>query len=546
MHRSLLVVVLFVSIVQAFMPWDWPDDPDGTDGVSHETITRRAFDNMVELYWPNLVISRSMVDARHTIISSNGKVDEDQYHSARHFDAENFDGGQFVLTGTPVDASETADYGDVDLLHQIFWYLDTYSINDARVALGKALHAIQDFYSHTNWVEMGNREPHSGLGRVNSVLVYAPETQDTCTSCKEPLPDTEIEQCNDCDHNIIGQSLTSGYYPDEDRSALPNVAKCRHGGPWDDQGALPQSTDGINKDNMDCYWSSHGPKYHEMAVKLATLASEQFINDIRSAITTDKNGEIAEQQMRLLFGVDNVPQPDLDKRQLDPSRQSDFNFAPVLTVSNHASVTMERRRKLYSYSVPVDGFTEAIRFTVQGDHSITVSRPDGSTVESGDPNVDISILPDSTYLTVTSPPPGSWEVSLNGAGKFSLSVSSQSSIHFSFSFAEVRGRPGHSGWAPNPDIVPTPGIDLPVLGNLDGGQFSDVMYQIRNENGDILSENLPFILGSGELGRPSKNSFFGFINIPSSDCHAYVTGNDSAGHSFIRHHPIRYEPATPN
>jgi hypothetical protein len=544
MHRSLLVLVLFVSIVQAFMPWDWPDDPDGTEGVSHETITRRAFNNMAELYWPDLVISRSMVDARHAIISGNGKVDEDQYHSARHFDAENFDGGQFVLTGTPVDAAETADYGDVDLLHQIFWYLDTYSINDARVALGKALHAIQDFYSHTNWVELGNREPHSGLGRVDGVLVYASETEDTCTSCKES--DTENDDCNNCDHNIIGQSLTSGYYPDEDRSALPDVAKCRHGGPWDNQGSLPKSTDGINKDNMDCYWSSHGPMYHGIAVKLATLASEQFINDIRSTIATDKTGDIAEQQMRLLFGVDSVPQPDFVKRQIDPTRQSDFNFAPVLTVSNHASVTTERRRKLYSYSIPVDGFTEAIRFTLQGDYSITVSRPDGSIVESGDPNVDISFLSDSTSLTITSPPPGLWEVSLNGVGKFSLGVSSQSSIHFSFSFAEVRGRPGHSGWAPIPDIVPTPGIDLPVLGNLEGGQFSDVMYQIRNENGDIVNDNLSFIRGSGELGRPSKNSFFGFINIPSSNCHAYVTGNDSAGHSFIRHHPIRYEPATPN
>ena len=542
MHHSPVVLVLFISIVQAFVAYDWPDDPDGTGGVSHSTITRRVFNNLAQVYWPNSFMSRSMIHARDTIISANAAVDDDQYHSARHFDAENFDGGQFVITGRPIHAKETADDGDVDLLHQVFWSLDAYSIDDARVALGKALHTIQDFYSHSNWVEMGNLKPHPGLGRVDGAMIYIPETQDSCTSCGDPLPDAEDKDCNDCDQNIIVMGLTSGYYPDEDRSALPNVAKCRHGGPWDSQGALPRSTDGINKDIMDCDWSSHGPKYHRKAVELAILASEQFINDIRAAITADQSEVIAEKQMRLLFGVDTISQPDLVKRQVDPSPQS--NFAPVLKVSNFGSATIERRQKLYSYSVPVDSFTEVVQFTLQGDYVITLSRPDGSTVESGDPDVDISILSDATFLTITSPPPGSWDVSLNGVGKFSLSVSAQSSIHFSFSFAEIRGRPGHSGWAPNPDIVPTPGIDLPILANLEGGQFSGVMHQIRNENGDILSDNLPFLLGSGEFGRPSKNSFFGFINIPSGNWHAYVTGNDSAGHPFIRRHS--YEPPTPN
>lgn len=82
-----------------------------------------------------------------------------------------------------------------------------------------------------------------------------------------------------------------------------------------------------------------------------------------------------------------------------------------------------------------------------------------------------------------------------------------------------------------------PGIDFPVLADLEGGEFSDVTHQIRNENGDILNDNVILFQGSGEFG-PSKNSFFGFINIPSRDCHVYVTGNDSAGYAFLRHYPI--------
>ena len=34
----------------------------------------------------------------------------------------------------------------------------------ARRELGQALHAIQDFYAHTNWVELGQRQPDSRLG----------------------------------------------------------------------------------------------------------------------------------------------------------------------------------------------------------------------------------------------------------------------------------------------------------------------------------------------------------------------------------------------
>ena len=108
-----------------------------------------------------------------------------------------------MLTGAPIDALDTADDGDVDLLHQIFWALDTYSIDDVRVTLGKVLHSIQDFYSHSNRVEIGNLELHPGFGRVGPVFDHVPKIQDTCTAYGDPLPDVKDEDCNDCDHNII-------------------------------------------------------------------------------------------------------------------------------------------------------------------------------------------------------------------------------------------------------------------------------------------------------------------------------------------------------
>jgi len=138
-----ILSTLFSGRAQAFLAYDWPDDPDHTGGVSHETITRIAFNNMVETYWPGQKITHDMFMARATMITANTRVDDDQFHTARHFDAENFDGGQYVLTGTPVGVKETANPEDVDLLHQILWGLETYSVVDAQVALGKALHCIR-------------------------------------------------------------------------------------------------------------------------------------------------------------------------------------------------------------------------------------------------------------------------------------------------------------------------------------------------------------------------------------------------------------------
>lgn len=68
----------------------------------------------------------------------------------------------------------------------------------ARILLGNALHAVQDFYSHSNWVELGNTTINSNLGRV---LMADPATT------LQPCPN---------DPNILGPGggggLTSAYF----------------------------------------------------------------------------------------------------------------------------------------------------------------------------------------------------------------------------------------------------------------------------------------------------------------------------------------------
>ncbi|MGA7933305.1 MAG: hypothetical protein WCA35_07140 [Kovacikia sp.] len=124
---------------------------------------------------------------------------------------------------------------------------------NARIALGGALHTIQDFYAHTNWVEMGNTGIDTRLGRTTI-----------------PKPPISLQSSPMNDPGMLLSRvphLTSGYFlPPTFCSAPPG--KTRHG--WD---ICPN---GLNKDDPS------RPGYTQ-ARTLAVYASQDFINQILKA-----------------------------------------------------------------------------------------------------------------------------------------------------------------------------------------------------------------------------------------------------------------------
>ena len=55
-------------------------------------------------------------------------------------------------------------------------------LDKARALLGELLHTLQDFYSHSNWIEMGKTQINENIGiRENIGRVAAPD-QATCTN----------------------------------------------------------------------------------------------------------------------------------------------------------------------------------------------------------------------------------------------------------------------------------------------------------------------------------------------------------------------------
>ncbi|XP_061255095.1 von Willebrand factor A domain-containing protein 7 isoform X3 [Bos javanicus] len=141
----------------------------------------------------------------------------------------------------------------------------------ARQRLGAALHALQDFYSHSNWVELGRQQPHPHLLWPRQELRSLARAGDpTCSDCEELS----------CPGNLLGFTLlTSGYFGT--RPSKP-PGKCSHGGHFDQSSSQPPRG-GINKDSTSPGFSPHH-MLHLQAAKLALLASIQAFNLLRSRL----------------------------------------------------------------------------------------------------------------------------------------------------------------------------------------------------------------------------------------------------------------------
>ncbi|XP_061888792.1 von Willebrand factor A domain-containing protein 7-like [Entelurus aequoreus] len=179
-----------------------------------------------------------------------------------HFDGETFQKGRDLITQgvSSVKASVKRE-----------------NFIAGRWTLGRVCHTLQDFYSHSNWVELGNTSPYSVLITPDQQLEnLAGLNVSTCRNCTG----------QSCDNNILPDVLqqgllTSGYF--SILSPEKPEGKCSHGGSFD-QTSIRDPVGGINKDDIT---SSHGSLHHQ-AADLAINATLELLEDIRIAVG-DKN-----------------------------------------------------------------------------------------------------------------------------------------------------------------------------------------------------------------------------------------------------------------
>jgi len=136
----------------------------------------------------------------------------------------------------------------------------------AHVHLGYAIHTLQDFYSHTNWIELHSSKKESAVGssgKINTDLgalklrdTLAGSDENTCSESGDELSDAGLNK------------LTSGQYDSFLKPCAVDSGKCRHGSYY-----LPEFCTGINKDTDE-------KSDHTAAMEAATQATVQLLKQM--------------------------------------------------------------------------------------------------------------------------------------------------------------------------------------------------------------------------------------------------------------------------
>ena len=225
----------------------------GIQGHSHEAITTDALEALDAELFGAAQPTDSMRTANDAIVDGNVHVDDDQLHSALHFDGENFFAGQGRLLGIKEIVIASIQQNDTQ---------------GARNELGQALHSIQDFYAHSNWT--------NNNGSVNADLGVTDHQLQNTLGINDPA---EV-------NGQLTPLLTSGYYHGEDRSpptSITNGHKDRHGGLTDTLSPIDFGL-GLNRDSNNPEFSPEALK-HELAANLAQQATQKYIHEILDQLT---------------------------------------------------------------------------------------------------------------------------------------------------------------------------------------------------------------------------------------------------------------------
>jgi hypothetical protein len=251
-----IAILLFSSLFSNQSASAFKPNEAGHLGITSEAMSKIA---AVSTSGARFTFSRQ---AQSEIRNSNLSTDisTDFFDAEKHFDNEGFVASSTRLlnfkryiiseiTGSSANGSQLN--GSLP---------SSNSGRNARIALGSALHTVQDFYAHTNWVELGNTSIDTRLGR---------------TIIEDPSPYLWASFLYDSGILLPGlNQLTSGYF--ELTSCAAPLGKVRHG-----NSALLCPA-GLNKDEPS------RPGYPQ-ARYLAVIATRDFINQILESPGVYKN-----------------------------------------------------------------------------------------------------------------------------------------------------------------------------------------------------------------------------------------------------------------
>ncbi|MEA2626190.1 MAG: hypothetical protein QOD06_2235 [Candidatus Binatota bacterium] len=291
----------------------------------------------------------------------------------------------------------------------------------ARQDLGTALHTVQDFYAHSNWVELGRTTIEARLGRQ----VF-------------DGPTLQVQTCPSSPGTLAGQGrrvATTGYFPFPDPCAGPPdgtpQGKCRHGLEF----FCPE---GLNKD-------APGRSGFPSARGLAVTASRDYVNQILDDPRVAGNA-------RALAALMDTGTPSGSVVILAGSLVDGVRDLPV----------------------PIDATIDEVTFTVSLENmrKFDIIDPSGKKV----------LKKTGTVIRIVDPAPGGWRVRLDGSGRYALNARAVSPLEIDkFGFVTFRGRLGHEGLG----LVTTRPIGGATQVGLAGliGRFESASFFLVDTNG---------------------------------------------------------------
>ncbi|XP_059187731.1 von Willebrand factor A domain-containing protein 7 [Centropristis striata] len=296
MHLFILAYLLLLALpCMGFLPNFWSRVLTlSWDSYTHQYITEQAVLNVTletlkgsRKHQGNHAeehtrLGRGFWRAVGEVVKSNAAMDfwsHTRSDPVYHFDSERVDSSMGML--------------------RQFWTQTLLSVRakeyqSARQSLGQLFHSLQDFYSHSNWVEMGQRAIYLHLLQPEEPAI--PVAQGDTPTCMECFSTT-------CRDNLLPrmkntqqdtQLLTTGYF-----STFPPKphGKCSHGGIMDSSRYMG-AKGGINKDSTSPLFSPH----HYLHVEAANLATEATLSVLR-----DLRDTVGHKIFLKLFSVKQVP-----------------------------------------------------------------------------------------------------------------------------------------------------------------------------------------------------------------------------------------------
>ncbi|XP_058496576.1 von Willebrand factor A domain-containing protein 7-like [Solea solea] len=430
---------------------------------------------------------------------SNAKVDVAFALSEKHhFDSETFQKGRDLIT-SGVAAVKSSVKSD--------------NFVAGRWILGQVCHTLQDFYSHSNWVELGNTAPYSALITPDQPLEnLAGSSVPTCRNCKG----------QNCADNLLPDLLqqgllTSGYF--NVFSSEKPQGKCSHGG-FFDKTSNWDPVGGINKDSIG---SSHGSLHHT-AADLAVIATMELLEDIRLAVGDQNFLQLMglSQSSALCFITKSTVKSvafDIDSKRGTEQELclSELQVTVLEVVKNPG--------KPDNFTFTVDGSLKNIIVYIKGASSLTfkLRSPTGlsqSSSETSGPLASSTATGNLRRLSLNADnQTGSWQITVNSNSPYSVKVAGQSSVNFLYNLVEA-----HEGVHADFSLKegrPLSGSNVSLMISVTGSDIVKVTgVTLFSSSGSTEVDGSLQALGGG-------NFFVAFTGIPAGEFEVLLKGEDS-------------------